>query len=275
MTSFDFIKRAYYTDFMQRILSFIFIFTLVIILPSFNSSLGKEADFGIAQYLPIEDKEVRAGSIISSTSKGFFLSRKLYDNNVIGVVSDKPAISFDITQVGSKVKRYQVVTVGTVGINVSTMNGAVKKGDLVTSSIIPGVGMKATRTGFVLGTALDNMTSSNPQEVKKVNVVLNLRTVSSASTIRTPLLDLSNLSALALLEDPILAFRYILAALILLLSFILGFVAFGRVASRGVEAIGRNPLAARMIQLGVALNVLVTIAIIGAGIVVAILILTL
>jgi len=55
---------------------------------------------------------------------------------------------------------------------------------------------------------------------------------------------------------------------------LLGFVAFGRVAGRGVEALGRNPLAARVIQLGIFLNVFITVAIIAAGILVAILILT-
>lgn len=253
--------------FLSLIFAFAIFFTKV--------NFAKEADFGIAQYLPIEDKKVRPGDIVSSTNQGFFLAIKAYDQKMVGVVSDKPAISFDIFQTGSNIKRYQVVSAGTAAVNVSTLNGPIKKGDLVTSSSLPGVGMKATKTGFVLGSALEESKSTDAKEIRKINVVLNLRTASAQTTVKTHLIDLGNLSALALLEDPLEAFRYILAALVVLAAVVFGFYAFGRVASRGVEAIGRNPLAARTIQFGVVMNVFITIAIIGVGIVVAILILTL
>ncbi len=236
--------------------------------------MAQEADMGVAQYLPLKGDNIRAGSIVSSSTEGFVLSTKPYDQTVIGVVSDKPAISFDIFQLGAGEKRYQVLTAGTVRVNVSSINGTIKKGDLVTSSSIQGVGMRASKTGFILGTSLAEMSAKDVKEIRKVPIFLSLRSVASQSSAKTRIIDVGNLSALALIEDPLTALRYILAALVLLLSFVLGFFAFGRVASRGVEAIGRNPLAARMIQLGVALNVLVTVAIIGAGIVVAILILT-
>ena len=60
-----------------------------------------------------------------------------------------------------------------------------------------------------------------------------------------------------------------MAGIVVLLSFVLGIFSFGRVANTGVEALGRNPLAGRMIQLGIVVNALITVAIIGAGMFIA------
>jgi len=55
---------------------------------------------------------------------------------------------------------------------------------------------------------------------------------------------------------------------IVLISFTIGFVYFGRVTTRGVEALGRNPLASRTIQLNLALNLafMIVIILVGLGI---------
>ena len=154
------------------------------------------------------------------------------------------------------------------------INGQIKKGDILTSSTIPGVGMRSSKSGFIVGTALDDYKDNNIYNVKKINVLLSFRPVGVPGSVRSNLVDVGNLSLLAILEDPLTAFRYLVAAVVIIFSFLLGFYSFGRVAGRGVEALGRNPLAARVIQLGIALNVIITVAIIGTGIVIAILILT-
>ena len=74
---------------------------------------------------------------------------------------------------------------------------------------------------------------------------------------------------------PLASLRYVLASIMAVGAFILGFWYFGRVAKTGVEAIGRNPLAGRTIQLGVILNLLLTGVIMASGLVVAYLILVL
>ncbi|HRN96392.1 MAG TPA: hypothetical protein PLD54_03025, partial [Candidatus Levybacteria bacterium] len=70
-------------------------------------------------------------------------------------------------------------------------------------------------------------------------------------------------------EEPTTVFKYFLAGLIMVLAFVIGFFSFGRIANTGIEALGRNPLASRMIQLGIMLNVLITVAIIASGLVMA------
>jgi F0F1-type ATP synthase membrane subunit c/vacuolar-type H+-ATPase subunit K len=69
--------------------------------------------------------------------------------------------------------------------------------------------------------------------------------------------------------------RYLTAALMVILGFVLGFVYFGRIAKAGVEAIGRNPLSSKTIEFGLILHILLTIVIVGAGLGIGYLILTL
>jgi len=61
----------------------------------------------------------------------------------------------------------------------------------------------------------------------------------------------------------------VVAAFIVIISFIFGFLSFSRVAARGVEALGRNPMAKKTIQLGILLNVIITLGIIVAGLLLA------
>jgi F0F1-type ATP synthase membrane subunit c/vacuolar-type H+-ATPase subunit K len=52
-------------------------------------------------------------------------------------------------------------------------------------------------------------------------------------------------------------------------SVVTGFIYFGKVARSGVEALGRNPLAARLIQFGIFINLLLTFGIMLLGGVIA------
>lgn len=235
---------------------------------------AEDLTLGVATTVPINDSNVNDGSIISNSSKGFTLTQKPYDMSVVGVVVLNAAISLEATSPSDKVKRYPIVYSGTTHILVSTINGPITKGDYITSSSIPGVGMRSTKAGFVVAAAQENFTSKNPKELKRIEAVLFMRHSAPRATLQRNLFDVANLSALAWTEEPLTVFRYLLAGIVILLSFFLGFISFGRVAGRGVEALGRNPLAARVIQLGIALNVFITVAIIAAGILVAILILT-
>ena len=67
------------------------------------------------------------------------------------------------------------------------------------------------------------------------------------ATMQRNLFDVANLSAIAWTEDPLTVFRYLMAALVIILSFFLGFFVFGKTAARGVEALGRNPEASSKI----------------------------
>lgn len=246
---------------------FLFLF-FTLVLPS--KIIAQEISLGIANYFQIPDKNVKDGSIVSSSLKGYYLSNVPYDSAMVGVVTTNPAVAINLEE--SK-QAYPVISSGNVQVLVSSINGDIKKDDPITSSQVAGVGMKASKTGFAIGTALDGYSSKNTKAVGKINISMNLHysfaKLSDGQGARANLRDIANLSMLATYESPIAVFKYVVAAVVILLSFVLGFLSFGRVARSGIEALGRNPLAGRMIQFGIFLNVLITIAIIISGIAIA------
>lgn len=231
-----------------------------------NAQAVSDTSFGVASKIQLDNKIATDGAIISYDQKGYRLSRGSYDPAVVGVITEKPAVVFIVEGEGN----FSMVSAGIAYVNVSTKNGQIKKGDPITTSDEPGVGMKATQSGFILGSALEDY---DGQELGKITVFLNIHFSNFQAKFARGLLDAFNLSAIATFEQPTVVFRYFVAAILVILSFIVGFVSFGRIASKGVEAIGRNPLASRMIQIGILLNVLITIVIIGSGLLMAYLIL--
>lgn len=250
------------------VIGIVIVFFLPLVLPA-KVSAQNEVSLGIANYYPIQDKNVKDGDIVSSSPKGYYLSNTPYDPTMVGVVTTNPAVALNLEETG---KSYPVVATGTVQVLVTTVNGDIKKGDPITTSTTPGVGMKALKTGYALGVALDGFSSKDTKAIGKINISMNLHysfaKITSDNT-KANLLDIANLSVLATYESPLAVFKYVVAAFVILLSFILGFISFGRVARSGIEALGRNPLAGRMIQFGIFLNVLITVAIIVSGLFIA------
>jgi F0F1-type ATP synthase membrane subunit c/vacuolar-type H+-ATPase subunit K len=76
-------------------------------------------------------------------------------------------------------------------------------------------------------------------------------------------------------DSPTPIFKYIVAALVVIVSFVLTFMTFGRTAAKGVEALGRNPAASGLINLGIIFNISISVAITLVGLIVAFLILRL
>ncbi len=228
-------------------------------------AFAQDIPVGMALTINLGDETVREGDIISATEKGFALSTSLYDKNIKGVVTANPAIDINLSTTGSN---YPVISTGKGVVNVSTTNGTIKTGDYITSSTLPGIGIKATKSGHVMGKALEDYTETDPKKIGKIKVELGIQFV-VLKTTQNSLLNIFQLSTLATYEEPLTVFKYMIAAVVVILSFILGFLSFGRVAANGVEAIGRNPSASKMIQLGVVLNVVITIAISAIGLLLA------
>ncbi len=79
---------------------------------------------------------------------------------IIGVVSTKPGMTlgFDDTSLRSRESGYPIALTGRVPIKLSTENGAIKVGDKIALSSIPGVGKKAEPGDVVVGSALEDFT---------------------------------------------------------------------------------------------------------------------
>lgn len=243
----------------------------LVFLSSQISSAQNPLSGGVAVSLDIPSSKVKDGDIISSTNEGYVLTKIAYDTGIYGVVSKNPVVAIENNL--DKNKTY-LISSGEASVRVSAEAGAIKKNDLITSSNTPGVGEKALRNGYVLGNALENY--SNVGAVGLIMVSINPH-FSNASTpnLRTNLLTSLREAGSAPFLSPLEALRYLAAAIVAILSFVIGFTYFGRVAAKGVEAVGRNPLAGRLIEFSVVLNILLTAVIIGVGLMIAYLILIL
>src|SRR3989344_484747 len=244
---------------------------LTVLLTFVGVTLAQDVSTSIALPVNVEEKNVKDGDIITATSKGYKLSNYAYDPSVYGVVTTNPAVF--IKEISGKSR--SVVSFGNTLVRVSTINGAIAKNDPITSSSIPGVGQKAEVNGFILGIALEDYKSNNPNSIGKTAVSIDPHYNATFIAVRTNLVQNLKSVAGAPLLSPLTTLRYILAAIVTIVSFVLGFIYFGRIARTGVEALGRNPLAARMIQLGIVINVVLTAGIILIGVGIAYLILIL
>src|SRR5690606_13105237 len=137
-------------------------------------------------------------------------------------VTENPAVVFS-TEEGN----HAVISSGNAVVIVSGENGPIKEGDQITSSSVAGVGMKATRTGYVIGTALEDFNPTNPSDQKKIAVSINIYYfIEKPQNVSSSLLDIFNLSALATYESPSQVLKYVVAAIILIASIVLGFISF-------------------------------------------------
>lgn len=258
------------------LISAIFSFVLILLAkPALIHAQG--LSIGIANYYPVAGENIIDGTIISFTEKGYFPSKIPYDPQVVGIIASDPAVVLEVApdDANPNDSLYPVVSSGSIRVRVSNINGNIQKGDAITTSEVEGVGMKASQAGYVLGQALDDFSADGPNDIGIINIALNLHYSYSNANVGRSLKDILNLSILATYESPSIVFRYVVSGLVVVASILLGFFSFGRIAKTGVEALGRNPLASRMIQFGIFLNVLITIAIIGAGLAIGYLILAL
>ena len=194
--------------------------------------------------------------------------KKAYDSNMIGVIVENPGVSF-IDDSGG----VPVISSGNVYTNVSSINGEIRRGDFVTSSATPGVAQLAKKSGYVLGLALEDYTNPNTNEVGKILISVSVRPAILTTGAGDNLIELMKEGVSGAFESPLAALRYVVAGILVVASFVFGILHFGKMAKSGVEALGRNPLAAKTIQFGILLNVLIAIVIMALGLGIAYLVL--
>lgn len=226
----------------------------------------------VATYIQIPEGNPQNGNIVSSSENGYKLSDTPYDSVMAGVIISNPAVS--INTVGTD-KTFPIVSSGEALVTVNTSNGEIKVGDPITSSETAGIGQKATNPGYVIGTAQQGFSSSDPTKIGTILLTLNTKYAYPNPNNRPSIWDVFNITAQASYQQPSVFIKYAIAAVVIIISFAVGFLSFGRIASNGIAALGRNPLASRTIQVGIVFNVLVTIAIIFAGLALAYLIIIL
>lgn len=204
-----------------------------------------------ASYYPVKDKEVVAGNILVKSEDGLKKATIAGDPNIFGVVVEEAMVIFHKKTPDSVL----VATEGEVPVKVTNKNGEIRRGDFITSSDIPGIGQKMTQTGTALGIALEDFNN------KEGTILVSLRVqhISLPGAGAKPRLsDFFQLMTkhLERPENFPLVLRYIFAILLAATSFFFGFSFAVRTMQKGVEAIGRNPLAKRSIQAAIVLNLI-------------------
>ncbi len=103
------------------------------------------------------------GDLVALTADGprksVVKTQGVKDSMMIGIVSTEPGVTLTDIAVADGatelVNPKPIALAGRVPTKVSTENGAIKVGDYITASSIPGVGMKATTAGIIVGRALE------------------------------------------------------------------------------------------------------------------------
>jgi F0F1-type ATP synthase membrane subunit c/vacuolar-type H+-ATPase subunit K len=234
---------------------------------------SKDVSYGVAQIVKIKGENIQPAMIVGTSKDGFYLTEKDFDENIYGVVAQIPAITFIDTD--DYKNKHQVITSGNAILTVTASNGPIAEGDPITSSDKRGLGMKASRPGMIIGTALEAFNPDDLSRTGKINIKVEVRYFSYTETNES-ILDVFKISLFtAANEQPPVFFKYFTSGFIVIGSILLGFYYFGKVAAKGVDALGRNPMASRMIQFGIIINVIITVATIGSGLIIAIIILRL
>lgn len=106
----------------------------------------------LAEYFKVDGNPQEGMLIVVNPNKkdGYIVSKNSYSEQLIGVYSENPTLTLNNPKSG-----IPVALAGRVPVLVTANNGPIKVGDYLTSSNIPGVAMKADKSCFVIGMALE------------------------------------------------------------------------------------------------------------------------
>lgn len=241
--------------------------------------VANAASGAIAQSYQTSSTNIGPGSLVSLVSAGSDNVEPAFSSNasnLVGIAAEKPALELSKGNSSS----VQVVTSGSTTALVSDANGSVMAGDKITASPISGVGMKATTSAEIVGTAQKNL-----NDVKTVNETVT-GSNGKPTTIQVGLLPIAVTVVYYANEAPggtvssfVPPFLQTLAntitgkavspvrVLVGILLLLLGFATVSMVLYIGIHShiisIGRNPLAQAALRRG-----LIDVLIVGLGIVV-------
>ena len=238
-----------------------------------------ETQFNIAHTLAISDPEAADGDIVSlSVGDGSLVrTTKAYDEKMYGVLVQNPVMVY------RTLDTLPVTRSGDVFINVTTMGGPIAVSDYITSSPIAGKGQRASElNGYMIGVALSSFDGTDGTPVDNGGKSYQLGHVKVAVGIgpASPVVIKAAGGVLGTLKQIVTAvlynisvskdlekiIRYLIAAIVATAIVYTGYRAFGVNISKGIEAIGRNPLARVTIQSMIIVNVIMLLLVCLGGI---------
>lgn len=240
---------------IRRIITRLCIVSCSLLLPVLLVMGGVSAEQAlITQGFKADDPGLVTGALVSlknPSADTVELSNTTRAKRLVGVVSQNAFL-----ELSDSTSSVQVVTSGPASILVSDINGEVKAGDKISPSPIAGVGMKATASGVIIGTAQSDFglsatveravtNQSGAQETVRigfvpaqVNVAAYILNDRAASTVPSFLQGFAN-SVAGRTVSPT---RVLIATLLTVLLFVGVTVLLYSSVRASIISIGRNPL---------------------------------
>jgi hypothetical protein len=217
-------------------------------------------NLAVSRNYQVDGDQIVPGALVSSkagNANAVELASMATASRLIGVV-----VTGSLVELSDGAKGVEVVTSGTTTVLVSDINGEVQSGDRITSSPISGVGMKATESAHVVGTAQAGMAGAaqdtrkvkdkagKDQTVRIAQVPVRMGVSYFSANDNASLFVPPFLQALAnnVGGEPISAVRVGAATLTVLLLFSVIFVVLRTTVRSSITAVGRNPLASDIVR---------------------------
>ncbi|MGD8373677.1 MAG: hypothetical protein PVI21_02355 [Candidatus Woesebacteria bacterium] len=253
------IKSFPATKNLAALLSWVGVVLLAFVFSS--HSIAAQDAAAISQGFDTSETNIAAGAVVSleSENKGKVqLANTERISQMIGVIGDDPLVSLS-----GDTSKVQVVISGNAPTLVSNINGDIVTGDKITASPLDGVGMKATNSTQIIGTAQDDfgdiqtteltITDKNgqPQVIRtgllpvQVNVTYYAMTEDSQKTF---LPEFLRQVANSVAGREVSVMRVLMSLLILILGFVSSGVMLYSSVQSSIISIGRNPLSESAVQ---------------------------
>lgn len=224
---------------------------------------------GVAANLELADSAAGEGDILTVSADGLRRTKGAYEATMYGVVVVAPILSVEPRTDKTKA----VLTSGTTKVKVAA-DDEIKPGDFITSSDKEGVGRKATKSGYILGKAMEGYSDKSKTGLITVEVAIGYADIGGGANATG---NIGNTFGKLLASgNNFQSFlRFGLAALIGLVTFVGVTYAFVRFVATGLVALGRNPMAKKTILGGMVISSLVIVAVAASGVGVALAIINL
>lgn len=206
------------------------------------------------------EENLAPGTIVSQKQgEDTVKSATLNDSNaLIGVASSQ-----SLVELSSGAKQAQVVTSGTTKALVSDINGEIRAGDKIAISPLEGIGMKAIKNGYVIGTAVadfseakdvtsrqiaDKTGKKNTVKIGSIPIQVNVSYFEDIDVNKSILPEFILNIARSVSGKEVSVLRVLVALLVLVVGIIsIGILLYSSVRS-SIISIGRNPLAASAVN---------------------------
>ncbi len=133
---------------------------------------GSGAD--LAEIYGTRDQSVEAGDVVCldpDMVAGVKKSNRPYQNTAFGIISTMPSMVMgDLSDADAK--PVPVALSGRVPVKVNLENGPINAGDYLTPSSTPGVAMKATKSGQIIGQAMLSFSGQTAEGVQNQGLIL-------------------------------------------------------------------------------------------------------